>query len=537
MVALLVKKQMTEIFRGYFYDQKKNKARSKVSIVLFILMFVGIMIGVLGGMFSYLAYSLCGGFAEAGMSWLYFFIMGMLSIALGTFGSVFNTFSGLYLSKDNDLLLSMPIPVSSILISRLVTVYLMGLMYSAVVIVPADIVYWIVVSASPAVIIGGILLTIQISLIVLIMSCVLGWCVAKVSLKLKNRSFVSVAVSLIFIGLYYFVYFKAQSVIESLLVNAALYGGTIEDKAYVLTLFGKTGTGNVMAMLLVTLITVSVTAVTYYVLAKSFIGIATSTGNVGRVAYRQKKLKMKNELGALFAKEMAKFTSSPNYMLNCGLGSLMLIAASVVMLVKGGNLIKAMNMMLGKDARACICVFVIAGMCIILSMNNMVVPSVSLEGKNLWILKSLPVNMWNVLKSKLLVQLTVTGVPLIICDICVLLTVKTGVIEKLFIVLITILFMLLQAFGGLALGIMRPNFTWTNEIVPIKQSMNMFIEIFGSFVLTAGILVPFLLIRYGIGYKISVIVYLLIVAGVLLLADLLLYRWLRVKGTDKFAQL
>ena len=292
-----------------------------------------------------------------------------------------------------------------------------------------------------------------------------------------------------------------------------------------------------MAMLLVTLITVSVTAVTYYVLAKSFIGIVTSTGNVDRVAYRQKKLKMKNELGALFAKEMAKFTSSPNYMLNCGLGSLMLIAAGVVMLVKGGNLIKAMNMMFGKDAQACICVFVIAGMCIILSMNNMVVPSVSLEGKNLWILKSLPVNMWNVLKSKLLVQLTVTGVPLIICDICVLLTVKTGVIEKLFIVLITILFMLLQAFGGLALGIMRPNFTWTNEIVPIKQSMNMFIEIFGSFVLTAGILVPFLLIRYGIGYKISVIVYLLIVAGVLLLADLLLYRWLRVKGTDKFAQL
>ena len=173
-------------------------------------------------------------------------------------------------------------------------------------------------------------------------------------------------------------YFKAQSVIESLLVNAALYGGTIEDKAYVLTLFGKTGTGNVMAMFLVTLITVSVTAVTYYVLARSFIGIATSTGNVDRVAYRQKKLKMKNELGALFAKEMAKFTSSPNYMLNCGLGSLMLIAASVVMLVKGGNLIKAMNMMFGKDAQACICVLVIAGMCIILSMNNMVVPSVSL---------------------------------------------------------------------------------------------------------------------------------------------------------------
>ena len=61
--------------------------------------------------------------------------------------------------------------------------------------------------------------------------------------------------------------------------------------------------------------------------------------------------------------------------------------------------------------------------------------------------------------------------------------------------------MLLQAFGGLALGIMRPNFTWTNEIVPIKQSMNMFIEIFGSFVLTAGILVPFYSLDMGLDIR------------------------------------
>ena len=28
MLKLLVKKQITEIFRSYFYDQKKNKKRS-----------------------------------------------------------------------------------------------------------------------------------------------------------------------------------------------------------------------------------------------------------------------------------------------------------------------------------------------------------------------------------------------------------------------------------------------------------------------------------------------------------------------------
>lgn len=150
MFGILVKKQMAEIFRGYFYDAKKNKKRSKISTILFMLMYVILMVGVVGGVFTFLAVQLCKPFSLVNMSWLYFLIMGMIAIALGAFGSVFNTFSGLYLSKDNDLLLSMPIPVRSILAARLMGVYLMGLMYSAVVIVPAAVVYWIVTDVTPA---------------------------------------------------------------------------------------------------------------------------------------------------------------------------------------------------------------------------------------------------------------------------------------------------------------------------------------------------------------------------------------------------
>ena len=48
------------------------------------------------------------------------------------FGSIFNTYAGLYLPKDNDLLLSMPVPVSSLVAARLSGVYLMGLMLSLI---------------------------------------------------------------------------------------------------------------------------------------------------------------------------------------------------------------------------------------------------------------------------------------------------------------------------------------------------------------------------------------------------------------------
>ena len=130
MVKTLLKKQIGEIFRSYFYDAKKNKPRSKASTILFILLFVLLMVGVMGGMFTLLSYAICGAFVAVDMGWMYFCIMGLLAVLLGAFGSVFNTYSGLYLSKDNDLLLSMPIPVRSIMVSRLLGVYLMGLMYS-----------------------------------------------------------------------------------------------------------------------------------------------------------------------------------------------------------------------------------------------------------------------------------------------------------------------------------------------------------------------------------------------------------------------
>lgn len=65
-----------------------------------------------------------------------------MAILLGAFGSVFTTYSSLYLPKDNDQMLSLPIPVDTLIAARLLGVYLMGLMYSGVVVLPAIIVYW-----------------------------------------------------------------------------------------------------------------------------------------------------------------------------------------------------------------------------------------------------------------------------------------------------------------------------------------------------------------------------------------------------------
>lgn len=416
MLKTLVKKQLMEIFRSYFYNAKTNKKRSTAGIIAYILLFAALMIG-LGGMFTGLSVSLCAPLTQAGMGWLYFALMSLLAIFLGAFGSVFNTYSGLYFAKDNDLLLSLPIPVRTLMASRLLTVYLMGLMYSAVVILPAVIVYWVTVSTAPMALLGGVLLTALISFFVLTLSCALGWVVAKVSRKLKHKSFITVIVSLAGLAIYYFFVFKAQTAIEQLVANAAVYGEKIKGAAHPLYVFGLTGTGDVTAMLLSAAVILALFALTWTLLSRSFLQITTASGASGKAVYREKAVKRRSIDGALFGKELARFTASPNYMLNSGLGILLLPISGILLLWKGGTVVSLLNEAFTSQS-GCAEVLLCTGVCAIASMNDMATPSVSLEGKSLWLAQSLPVKPWQVLRAKLKVQLALTALPALVPLAC-----------------------------------------------------------------------------------------------------------------------
>ena len=531
MLKTLVKKQLMEIFRSYFYNAKTNKERSKGATAAFIVFFAAVMIVVIGGMFFGMSLALCVPLAQAGMSWLYFAIMSLMAVFLGAFGSVFNTYAGLYAAKDNDLLLSLPIPVRTLMASRLLGVYLMGLMYSAVVIMPAVIVYWMRVSAAPRYILGGVLLTVLISVFVLTLSCALGWLVAKVSRRLKRKSFITVIVSLAGIAVYYFFIFKAQTALQTLIANAAFYGEKVKGAAHPLYLVGCVGTGDGRAMLLVSLIVVALFALMWALLAHSFLKLSTATGASGRAIYRERALKRQSADAALFKKELARFTASPNYMLNCGLGILLLPVAGVALVIKGGELLPLLQMAFG-DRGGCVEVLLCTGVCTIASMNDMATPSVSLEGKSLWLAQSLPISPWQVLRAKLRLQLVLTAVPALVPLACM--AVILPLTPALLLAAVTALaYIAFSACLGLVLGVVRANLTWTSELVPIKQSLAVMIALFGGWAYALALAGLYL----WQGWKLGASVYLMIFALVTLLVSALMYRWLKTKGACRFAAL
>ena len=532
MLKLLLKKQMAEIFRSYLYNVKKNKARSKGGVIGMIVLFAVLMIGVLGGMFTFLSLSMCEPLYEGGLGWLYFLIMGSIAIILGTFGSVFSTFSGLYLAKDNDLLLSMPVPVRAIITSRLLGVYLLGLMYSGVVILPAVIVYWIKGAHGVPQIVGGLLLILLISVFVLILSCALGYVVARISVKLKNKSYITTILALAFIGLYYFFYFKAQVLLQNLLNNMAVYGEKIKGSAGLLYRFGRIGEGDWTAMLIYTAVIGALGAATWIVLSRSFIKIATATGDTAKVKYREKTARLQSADQALFRKELNRFTASANYMLICGLSTLMLILGGAAVLWKGGELVPVLENILG-DAEGSVAVLLCVGVCMIASMNDMVVPSISLEGKQIWVVQSLPVSGWQVLKAKLKVQLGLTLIPALFCIACVIIKLKPPVLTLILMVLFVTLYVIMMAVVDLWIGLLSPNLNWTNELYPIKQSMSVLLALLGSFALVIILGGLYLLVGVRLGGDL----YMGLACVLMAVISVLILLWLRGRGAKRFANL
>lgn len=530
MLKLLVKKQLTSIFRSYFYDAKKNQKRPALSVTLYFLFFALIMLGVLGGMFTWLSIVLCAPMIAAGAGWLYFALMGIIAIALGTFGSVFNTYSELYLAKDNDQLLSLPIPVRTIVTSRLVTVYLMGLLYSAMASVPAVIVYCCVAPLTPMVLLGGLVFVLLISLFVLELSCALGWVVAVVSLRVRNKSFAVVAASLLFIAGYYFVSFKAQGVLQEILLNAAFYADSIRGVAWPLYLFGRMGEGDAAAMLLSAAVVGLLLALLWRLLSRSFLGLATGTGRSAQRQARKGSGKQKSVASALLGKELARFFASPNYIMNCGLGSIFMPLAAVLLLWKGDAFLELIDAMLGGCPGA-LPVMLGAGMGALLTTNDITAPSVSLEGKGLWLSQSLPVSPWQVLRAKLQAHLLLTFVPAVPV-MAVILVRSPGALTLLGAVCAALL-LWMWAEAGLILGVTMPNLTWTNELAPIKQSLPVLLALTGGWAISAGIGALYL----WQGWRIGAAAYLAAWSALLLALGLVLRRWLRTRCAAAFAAL
>ena len=527
MTKALLKKQMMEVFSWVYCNRKTGKLRSRAGTIGFAVFYFILIFGVLGAVFGIMAMTLCEPLLEAGLGWVYWTIMGLVTAALGVFGSVFNTYSSLYQARDNDLLLSMPVRVPQIMTMRLLGVYLMGLLYELAVIIPA-LVVWFGNGGS----LWALQLPLVISVLVLSLSCILGWVVALIASKIRNKNFITVVLSLVFIGGYYYLYGNAYNMLAVLLENPVGISEKIRGALYPFYHMGLGAAGHLPSVLLFAAMVAVLFVVVYGVLARSFLRIATTNRGAARVKYREKAVKAVSADRALLRKELARFTGSANYMLNCGLGIVFMLLGAAALVIFRRSVAETLFDIFGQGG-SFLPLAATAAICMVSSMCDMTAPSVSLEGNTIWLVQSMPVSALQVLMAKLKLHLLMTVPPAMLLTAAVLWVLQPVWSFVLLIPAAALAFIVFLALVGLFANLKLPNLNWTSEIVPIKQGASVFIVLFGGwvvvlllgglYVLLAQVLTPEL-------YLLAASVLLLAVSGLLL-------RWIRTRGARIFENL
>ena len=125
MLKVLLRSRMEALLSVLTGASRTKKAQSKGKLIGFaVLMLLSLF--SLGTLFARIFEVLAEPLAMLGLGWLYFGMAVVLSFGLMLVGNVILAKYQLFEARDNDLLLSMPIPPIDILLSRLFLLYVLA---------------------------------------------------------------------------------------------------------------------------------------------------------------------------------------------------------------------------------------------------------------------------------------------------------------------------------------------------------------------------------------------------------------------------
>lgn len=531
MILTLYKLRMHELISGMLTSKKRRStsADSKAPMAALYIFLALIFVG----MAALLCVSLCIAFSDTEYAWLYFAFTAALAFSLCFIGSVFAAMNYLYSAKDNELLLSMPIKPGDILLSRMLMLLTENYLFAFIVLIPAGIVWCIFKSVTLAGVICYILCTLFLPLLSLTLSCFFGWIIKLITTKMRSKKAITLVIYICFFAAYMWFCSSWTDFLEKLIANGNAVAAVFSKYLFPFYHFGKASlNGNFLSLICFLLCTLVPFAAAYLIIKSNYLKIMTANSGEKKKKYHAKEMHICSVKAALVKKEVSHYLSSPLYMLNASTGAIMAIIMSVALLINSSDLINAFTVleMDGNTLPAAVSF----ALCVCLSMIAVSAPSISVEGKSLWLLKSLPVKAFDTLDAKALCHIVVTLPFVLISSVLCTVGLHAGLLQFVQLFTFPMAVVIFCGYFGVAVNLKLPKFDWISEIHCVKQSASVAICMFGmmAFLILLAILY-LLLLSALIPADICVLLYTVI----FLLMSMLLRKWLQRSGSIIFSKL
>ena len=490
------KLELLNLFGRNVYKHVKDPSEKKRKTLLGVtLLFVAL---VLGGYLASGAYALTILGAGDKVPMLYSLLSCIFILMFGAFKAK----SNLYREKDLAFLASLPVKSLPIVTARLIRSCAENALLNALLILPAFLICGILGKLGIAFFLNLALTLLILPILPTALTAWFGILISALTAHNRHKVLTETALSLIIgVGamILPFIFLphgssgdlqiifsgnaSSTEVTKELSLQVANVFETFENSFPVVRHWGSLFLGeNLGGLLLYGLTSLILVFLTALVIGKNFFAISARLfPQTEHREFHMTEIQSKTILTALIQKEARRYFSCGIYVTNTIFGPVLGVIFAVSLgffdpmtLFSGAeNLPVELNPQAG--------IPFILGM--IFSLMTLTASSVSMEGKNWWILQSLPVSIRDVMHAKLLFNFLFIAPFYVLSEIILLFTVQADPLERLWLLLVPAAAILFSVTFGLFVNKKLPKFQWESATEVVKQSAATGISMLSLFVI------------------------------------------------------
>ena len=458
-------------------------------------------------------------FIQSGITTILFIVIMM---ALSGSGYIFKT-------KDYELLGSLPIPKWQVVLSKVSSVFLLGLLYAFITFFPSVALYIAYAHTTFSVTILSLVGFLVMPIIPTCIGLLIGLVFLAIGSRVRHKNILTIVCAVLFLFGYLALITYFDQISEALVSSGV---SIIKLARYILPSMSMYITGfvrgSVKDMLLLVAITLVVLGLVLWLVIASYdkINKRLAVSNFA-VSKRALQYRQTSVTSALIKKEFRQYFSYPSWVLNTLIGLILSLVVPVILYISKAD--KTWN---SGDMPSNIpfALVLICALTALIVMGNTSSASISSEGKNFYLTKSLPVKVSKIFSAKILFNF-ILDLPFCLATStlsAILFRNSLDVVTGVALFAIPIIASISMSFVGLMVNLLYPKIEWQNISEVVKSGLPIFIVNIGGMILNIG------LVGASSSLKLEQTAILAIYAGAYLLLLAVSFIVLKVKGEKLF---
>ncbi len=389
--------------------------------------------------------------------------------------------SELFARKDYELLIALPFSTRNLAAAKFIVMYIRNLPFPAVFSLSMMVGYGIFAQPAVPVYLIWVILTFFLPMIPTVVASAIGVITAGAGALSKHKTLVQTVLTFVFMIIFVFIGQIAGRLFDSGEKTAATLQ-TISDisnsagKAYPPIRWFSNAVLQLDPLSILLLIAVSLVLfeLVYFLISRKWRSIHSRLFSIkAEKNWKMKEQKTRSVVRSISFKEYRRFVGSTLYLTNCGFGQLLVLILSVLILFLNPETLIRFVFREAPIRPSFFIGVIPQALFFFLGMSPTTVVSYSLEGKNYWILQSLPITKKEIFLGKMRFCLLSLLPFMLFGCICFGVAFQAGPLNILLYFLCGTILCLFATVFGMYCNIRHVNMDWDKETEVIKQGSSM----------------------------------------------------------------